>query len=403
MSENWNERFAFYAVALYRVGDYTDAALVGSVMFEKAVYDLLKRKGIEKDYINKNKGSKGPLQYAIDLMCKKYPKFNLNELDGIRRNVRNDITHEIDINEIGRDKIQPMLMFIWEALDELSYKEYDGRIDKIDFLTADYAVVDIREKFNENLQDILAKEYKFDGFKEKDFQELYELRNKMISLGSRIKKEILKIDYKNELFIDLISKIDTTSAYIWMSMNLRNGERERINSASASILGTPLDLRIYFDIGGGAYHVREDYYKFLQSDHFDNFKNNFNPTDIEIFSNDWYCFIVDRAPLSELSREDLVRKAREAEKKLADYNEHSKISWNRMLCGYIIKRGDISFEDIKGKLDMIIQLYYCFEHYRQHELKRKEIVFKVNIADKCRKHTNPTTFYAKSLNIKGLK
>ena len=51
MAKGWNEKFAFYAVALYRVGNYTDAALVGSIMFEKAIYTLLERKGIDKDFV----------------------------------------------------------------------------------------------------------------------------------------------------------------------------------------------------------------------------------------------------------------------------------------------------------------------------------------------------------------
>ncbi len=400
MAENLNRKFAFYTVALYRVGNYTDAALVGSIMFEKAIYSLLNEKNISKEYVRINKKEKGNLQFAINLLCKRYPQFKWKDLDKIRKKIRNEITHEVDINEIKRDKIESMILFIWEALDESNYKLNNGRIDNISFLTADYAVMDVREIFNENLQDLLAKDYKFNNFVLEDFQELYGLRNKMISLGSKIKKEMLKVDYKNELFIDIISKVDTTSAYVWMSMNLYNENRKRIDSASASILGTPLDLRIYFDIGGGGYQVRQDYYKFLKSNYFSNFKDNTNLSDMEIFDNDWYCFIVDRVPLSALTAVDINHKIVKAEEKLAKYDEHSKISWNRMLCGYIIERGEISFENIKNKLEVIIDLYYCFEYFRQHELQRKKISFNYNIRDKCNKRIRPIAYSAKHLNIK---
>ncbi len=398
---NWNKKFAFYTVALYRVGNYTDSALVGAILFEKAVYSLLSNKNIDRLYIKNHKGGyKGELQFAIELMCKKYPDFNFDEIDDIRRNVRNNITHEINIHDIDRDKIQPMIQFIWKVFDSQSYKRYQGSIDNIDFLTADYAVVDIREMFNENLQDLLAKHYQFKGFTIEDFQELYKLRAKMISLGSKIKKEILKIEYKNELYIDIISKIDTTSAYVWMSMNLYDKDRNRVDSASASILGTPLDLRIYFDIGGGGYEVRQDYYKFLKSDYFANFRDNKDLKDIEIFDNDWYCFIIERKFLSDVTADELEDKIKKSEEKLEGYNKDTKISWNRMLCGYIIDRGKIDFREIEKKLRIIIKLYYCFEYFRQRELKRAKIPFKYNIDFDCNKRYEPKIFHMNDINLK---
>jgi len=399
MLEKRNKRFAFYTVSLYRIGNYTDAALIGAMMFEKAIYFLLKNKNISKQYVADNRGNQGDLQYAISLICKKYSKFDAEKLNSIRL-LRNDITHGLYLDEIEREKLIFMILFTWETLDELSYKKYSGDINKIDFLTADYHVVDIREMLNENLQDILAKDRQFKAFELEDFQELYKLRRKIISLGSRIKKEVLKINHKNELFIDIISKIDTTSAYVWMSMNLYNEDRKRIDSASASILGTPLDLRVYFDIGGGGYQVRQDYYKFLKSDYFFNFIENIDLNDMELFDNDWYCFIVDRAHLSKLSIEEIKDRAKKAEDKLKEYDENSKLSWNKMLCGYIFKRGEVSFEEIKKKLEIVIKLYYCFEYFRQRELQRKEISFKYDIANMCKKRTKPPTYLAKNIKLK---
>lgn len=227
----------------------------------------------------------------------------------------------------------------------------------------------------------------------------------MISMGSKIKKEILKVNYQKELYIDIISKVDTTSAYVWLSMNLYNDDRIRIDSASASILATPLDLRIYFDIGGGGYEVRQDYYKFIRSDYFTNFRDHVNLEGMEVFDNDWYCFIVDRSPLKELGTEQINLKATTAEKKLAEYSSDDIITWNRMLCGYILERGDIGFEEIRKKLDVVIKLYYCFEQYRQKELNRKEAKFKYDVGSLCSPSAKNqrTILKAKNLNIKGLR
>jgi len=71
-----------------------------------------------------------------------------------------------------------------------------------------------------------------------------------------------------------------------------------------------------------------------------------------------------------------------------------------MLCGYIFKRGEISFEEIKKKLEIVIKLYYCFEYFRQRELQRKVILFKYNIANICKKRTKPLTYLAKNIKLK---
>jgi hypothetical protein len=400
MKNEWNQKFAFYAVALYRVGNYTDAALVGSIMFEKAVYILLDAKGIKHQLINKTTPqNKGVLQYAIHIMCQKYSKYNENDIQEIRKNIRNEITHEIEIYHISRKKIWPMLYFIWEVLDTKSFQKYKGNVDAIDFLTADYAVVDIRELFNENLQDVLAEKHSFQAFGIKDFEELYLLREKMISLGARIKQEILKVKFKNELYIDIISNINTTSAYVWMSMNLHNSEnRERINSASVSILTTPLDLRIYFDIGGGAYQVRQDYYKFLRSEYFKNFLTHIDLEGIELFDNDWYCFIVQRTPLVDFDDQQIGKQIEEAEEKLLQYQDKI-ITWNRLLFGYILERGDITFDEIESKLRIIIDMYYCFESFRQKELGREKVAFNYNVMSMCKPKVKAHKFTLETLKI----
>ena len=84
---------------------------------------------------------------------------------------------------------------------------------------------------------------------------------------------------------------------------------------------------------------------------------------IEIFDIDWFCFIVDRAHLEkELQEDKMQEKIIKAECELKE-NRNNKITWNRLLCGYIIPRKTIKYQEVKKKLEIIIQFYNCFENY----------------------------------------
>lgn len=377
MPEEWNKKFAFYAAALYRLGNHTEAALVGCIMFEKAIYHLLMEKDIDQQFIVNNLPPEtGKLQYAINLVCKIYNfdyalRSKLHEL----RRKRNDITHVIDINLIERQDIENMILFVWRAFDQENFLKDNCDANNIDFLKADYAIREMHGRLDEpvQVQEMPDPQHEFHGFEDEDFQELYRLRQKIISLGSKITDDMLNKEYevfgeiyKSELGIDIISKVDTTSAYVWMSMNQLDERRQRIKSASPSILATPLDLRIYFDIGGQARQLRQKYYDFLKSPSFKDFKEKNDSKNIEIFDVDWYSFIFNRKSLSELTDKDMKERIAKAEEKLANSNnDDSPISWNRLLCGYIIERRKIPYNEILEKLDVIIKFYYHFEHFRE--------------------------------------
>ena len=102
----------------------------------------------------------------------------------------------------------------------------------------------VREIFN---YELLLKR-PFIKIENEDFNDLFELRDNIHRLSIMIKSDILDKNQHN-IHIDLISKVDTTSAYVWMPMTMRNKQREKITSASVSILETPQSFRIYFDLG----------------------------------------------------------------------------------------------------------------------------------------------------------
>lgn len=385
MPEEWDEKFAFYAVALCRGGKNQEAALIGCIMFEKAIYHLLKKKGIaEHDIENDKPHNQGVFQFAINEVWRHYAgQYELsvfkqkNDLHTIRKQ-RNDIIHGYkDIKDIDAEYIKDMILFVWWIYDNSNYLRYNGIINEIKFLTADYTIRDMHRNLYDSEQNLLTDQPDFYGFEIIDFEDLYTLRGKIVFLGLKIRNwisdrqyEVFNKKYQNQLDTDIISRVDTTSAYVWMSLNQLTSKNGRINSASASILGTPLDLRIYFDIGGKAPKLRQDYYEFLKSPSFKDFKEKNDSKDIEIFDVDWYSFIFNRKPLSELTNKDMNERIAKAEKKLANLvNDDSPISWNRLLCGYIIERREIHYNEILEKLDVIIKFYYHFEHFRESQNK----------------------------------
>lgn len=387
----WEKEFAYYAACLFRIGSHTNAALVASIMFEKAVYRRLQdefdisKQTIRIEARNRNEGD---LQWAITRLAEELKNPGLkNILNEIRINTRNKIIHELRLEEIKPNDIRQLVVKTWEMLD--TERERFQDLDQINFLEADYKVVGMSELFNSNVADVKARHQSFNMLEKSDFEELYLLREKMLSLKEKIQKEVLDKKYP-DIYINILSKVDTTSAYVWMAMCLHTdgNVRKRIESASASFLATPLDFRIYFDIGGGAYEVREDYYKFLDSDSCKKFLSceYIDPellNELIFFDNDWYCFVIDKQPLSIIGSAEYQCKLQEATQRLESYKDEI-ITWNRMLLGFMIPRGDISYEMITERLEVIVRFYYCFENFRQRELGRHQnYSFKVDVKQIC--------------------
>jgi len=363
-----NKDFAFYAASLYRLGNYTDAALMSAILFEREIYDRLDNTGLKRNYKD-YKGNKKDktLNMAIKEITAndKGSYYALNHIRGIR----NKITHESNVydlkqlHDVKQKDIRQMVREVWRYFDNSSYQSYDGDINKIDRLKADYHVVGIREIFD----DELLPEHEFKKITNKDFNDLFKLRDKIHCLSTMIEDDILDNNQHN-IHIDLISKVDTTSAYVWMPMTMRNKQREKITSASASILATPQDFRIYIDLGGAAYSIREQYYDFLSSNELTNLLDKDKPDGLKIFSNDWFCFFTEKpqdiSVLSDINKiQNEIKLARE---KLSRFKETDILTWNRLLIGYVIPRKEIPYDEIKTRLKYIIELYVGFEKYRKN-------------------------------------
>lgn len=375
MSERtWDQKYAFYAASLFRLGLYIDAGLVSAIMFERYMEDEMARHNLQKS-------SKGDFLWdAIDQLSRIDPlKYDSNLLHELRKIRNKEIIHPQQLfkglakkqhkQEI-KDKIAKITRFVWRAMDPETFERYQN-LGSIPFLKADYAVMEIRELFQEDMQQSEPNNYK--RITHADFENLFSMRNKMLHLARHTQERLLN-KFKN-LDIDVISKVDTTTAYVWLAFNLRkdtdDGVRDRISGASASLLATPLDFRIYLDFGGEAKLERKDYYKFLQSDEGRDFLEAYNAEQLDMFDIDWYCFIVARDKAANVSAPVLDESLSAARDRLAKLKDGEIISWNRNLLGYIINRREIPFSEVLQKLETITKLYYYFEKYRDGVLTRK--------------------------------
>jgi hypothetical protein len=290
-----------------------------------------------------------------------------------RHIVLTDETVELITTRAERERVKAeiarLVTFVWQELDREKFIRYRA-IGAIPLLDADNAVMKAREYFQEEEADFTGIPNRFE---KSDFNDLGLLRQHLLNLANHLRK-LFFTAYRN-LEVDVVGKIDSTSAYAWMVINLiRPGQGQLIDHvhyAFASVLATPLELRIFIDFGSEAYMSRGDWYNFVETDVFRNFVLKHNG--LQLFDTEWYSFVTERQDAGEaIAGEGFLVRAEEAKKQLSEYQEQRKvIAWGRLLPGFIIGRGRISYDEISRNLEKIVRLYYKFEKYRRDVLKRK--------------------------------
>ncbi|MEI6206081.1 MAG: hypothetical protein WCP20_04810 [Desulfuromonadales bacterium] len=287
------------------------------------------------------------------------------------RILRNRIMHELnpEMKEEMNDNHLEFITYVWL---ELLPKSFEQQLEKypdimpvktIDTLfntSADYMIRAVDETTKKEL---IAATYT--AIEYSDFENLYTLRDKLLPLRKRLDEWLA--ENNTDLLTDILTPIDTTSAYIWMPMVSREkkiGKIAGVYNAAVSILATPLDFRVYLDFGGYAQTDRFSYYQFLESPEYTTFVKSFaGKKEMNVFDIDWYCFISNQpVPLPQWNRNrrTLIESAKH---KLIDAD--IPITWNRMLHGYILEKDivdedGITFEWIEQRLKWIIQFYQAY-------------------------------------------
>jgi len=311
-----------------------------------------------------------------------YFDISRNNIDDTRKRLlnfkqlRNDIMHDVKFPKRMPGNNLEFVYYVWsELLPEIFTKCKDkwhkepkdsSIIDTISELEADYWIRYVEETAKANV-----KISKFEPIIESDFENLFLMRKKMLSLRGIFNNwEVLK---KNGLTTDVVSTIDTTSAYIWMPLvphTLKISKKQGIFNCVVSILVTPLDFRVYMDFGGYADKERSRYFQFLKSAAYLNFMKSFPGKDeMEIFDIDWFCFISDRSKVDTHQYAMNPLKIASAKQKLESIIE-PPITWNRMLHGYIIDKnslpeGGINTAWISKRLIWIVAFYKEFEKFKR--------------------------------------
>ena len=375
MSEtsHWSGRCAFYAASLLRLGDFIDAGFVAAILFEKYIEDEMGRHGLERslngDFIF----------HAIDGLAgidpSRYPPSKLHEIRKIRNRYVIHADHAFQCFDDAEEKehlkreISKLVHFVWQNMDPASCNRYQTQ-DQIPLLQADYALMAVREYFQNDDIELNSRE---NQIHRDDFEDLMQMRQHFLQLTGFLNQGVLQ-DYPN-LELDIISSVDETSGYVWLAANLKRETddhlRDRVRQASASVVATPLDVRIGIEFGGEAHSFREDYYTFLKTQEFRDFIGRNDG--LHLFDVDWYSSIIKSVPAGDhIGSDDFHLAVRDARLRLKTYADSRRIvSWDRLLTGYIISRQNLSYDSIVEKLQVIIEIYYRFERYRRDHLRRE--------------------------------
>lgn len=404
---------ARYMVGRWRLG-YEDLALyIACLLFEKIIDKKLQRQGWSEYNLEQtalcNKiqnlsddNIKDSLFLKTDVFTHFYasealpfsslPEERLQQvrvrLDNFRW-LRNQVMHgKLDnLKDEGDNKKNDLINYMWSEFapdsfnDAYSHRKFGQRIsDSLFEHTADYmirAIDEIEIKGRDR-----AAGYSNEGLRilREDFDNLFELRRKLVQFKNYLDVWLPQ----NATFIhtDILTTIDTTSAYIWMPLVSKKKEKMQsgIYGCSVSLLATPQELRIYMDFGGRAVQERRIYYDFLSgSTEYESLQEKLRGKNgLQVFDVDWYSFRFNELQLNTWLKER-DKAVADARQKLTSEPAHIKnpITWNRMLHGFIFSKFDlppggfIDFSMIEGPLLDIISLFEAYCSYK-NEVERKE-------------------------------
>lgn len=368
----WQKKFSFYAASLLRQGNFVDAGFVAAILFEQVIENELLQNGMERP-----DGAEF-LFNSIEMLSRKDPnKYSSANLHTLRKIRERHVIHSCESTETNANRserelikaeIARLVTYVWQALDLENFIRY-RTIGTIPLDDADNAVMEVRDFFLDEDTGIAGMQERLE---ENDFNDLRQMRQHLFHLSAYLKKRFLPA-YCN-LEIEVVGKADNTSAYAWMVVNLIRPwpvqRKLHVHYASAAVMATPLELRIYLDFGREAYMSRGDWYSFVETDIFRQFVDK--QPELQIFDTEWYSFVTATQPAVRfVSSDEFAVRVEEARKLLAEGQEqHKVLAWGRILPGFIMPRSDIGYEKISSKLEKIVWLYYLFEKYRRDVLKR---------------------------------
>lgn len=386
-------KLANYMIGRYRLGYGYLAVYLAAVLFESIIESKHRR---QQDRLNQVVGDRTLHQKitALDentmrgdsiLRYKDQHFMHFVDNDGQRKrianrygavgkllnfkDVRNDVMHFVNMEYISDNKsiVEEMLLYVWAELNHDSFNRAvlkrqapRGIIESLYETTADYFIRAVDEKM------IVDSAGKFSGIRIEDFENLFELRRKMVLLQLELIPWMAK--HAPRLRPDIVTTIDTTSGYIWMPFPTKavvpEGERLGVKGASVSILATPLDFRVYLDFGGYAKTDRETYYRFLESDHYQMFHKTYGQdSDFKVFDIDWYGAIFN---IRDCPRWLEEMPGRIAKAKIKIKTAEQPITWNRMLHGFLIdkhKLDDKTFITSAFLEPMLLQVISLYDAY----------------------------------------
>lgn len=402
-----NGLLARYMVGQFRLGYETLALYMAGSLFEGHINSMLlewsdediektdmcrKINAIPKEILSNNSLCTQKnvfLQYEDYEQVKNFSEDRLRRAEQGRkrlhnfRSLRNKIIHsqEIPSIHIKSNAANDFITYLWSEIAPDSYKRAYSKkkpgksvIESLYEHTADYMVRAIDEVEFRKKDSALGYPEAIIEIKAIDFDNLFELRKKLAHLKNYLPSWLIR-NY-GMLKTDILTSIDTTSAYIWLplvSTEFSAENRRGVYDCSVSILATPLDLRIYMDFGGFTRDQRKLYFDFLRDspEYLDLLQKLQGREPLEVFDIDWYSFIFNRKKFPEwLAHKEKSLTLAQSKIKSSAKPDSSPITWNRCLHGYTIPKyalaeGEIiTFDTIEPKLRNIILLYEAFDTFK---------------------------------------
>lgn len=338
---------------------------------------LFHRRDVFKDYIFKIKET-GKLERRdfsdVDDQRLGEIKFRLHNFRYLRNTIiHGNVEEQPDEKPNNRDEF---IYYVWSELAPNSFERALKYWRKFPEKTIKETLWEISADYMTRAVDetmVNDQEKEFNTLVSDDFENLYTLRHKLAALKNKV-EGWLGTAKPPRLMTDILTTIDTTSAYIWMPLvpisYRQRHTRDGIFNCCVSILATPLDIRIYMDFGGYAQEQRFKFYQFLKSAEYENVRLRLEGQGIMVFDIDWFSAFHNAIPIESWSQHKSSRIQHAKEKLL---HTRRPVTWNRMLHGFVIpahrlsRENGLDFEMIKQYLKTMITFYDVFEAFEPKE------------------------------------
>jgi len=275
----------------------------------------------------------------LEELCaeKEFPEKSKDEVYSLWKQIKRYIDHKVSYVPSHRSrKIRNFVKSIQKIFEERTSVDFED-------IVSDMTIADLERlhaTFGDNLLAEPQEEKVFGGFAEKDFDNLFVLRDVLARMGVETAKKMNGEKFR--LPGPNLSRTDFTSAYITLSFEA-NPLRAAGEEANFQILVTNHYLMSGLYLGDRSAATRRHYYEFLRSGKIDRQLGELSERGGELIDVFWYYNLENRLSLKKLfdqpaDYQNLIKeKTERAEEELA----HPPCTWNILLPARVWEKKEV--------------------------------------------------------------